>query len=194
MAWSLRLSSSRALARCWNLSLMSVHTWAENKVRSMSPFSWELARSSRRKSPWGRTMTWENCSQLKWSSSSARRRTALSLPLSSRTNSPCSRRKHWWLSRGWGSLVFRLTRRKMDRRKRYSSPWREKSNSTTVGWSWPALMQRMEEKVLRPPVARQYRAKHMASSREVFPPPVGPVMRNSPVSVNWVKSSSVGSK
>ena len=82
----------------------------------------------------------------------------------------------------------------MDRRKRYSSPCREKSNSTTVGWSWPALMQRMEEKVLRPPVARQYRAKHMASSREVFPPPVGPVMRNSPVSVNWVKSSSVGSK
>ena len=66
-----------------------------------------------------------------------------------------------------------MTRRKMDRRKRYSSPWREKSNSTTVGWSWPALMQRMEEKVLRPPVARQYRAKHMASSREVFPPAGG---------------------
>ena len=79
-------------ARSWNRSFTSFHTSAENKVRRMSPFSWELARSSRKNSPWGSTITWENCSQLRCKSSSARRRTALSLPLSTRANSPSSKR------------------------------------------------------------------------------------------------------
>ena len=89
-AASFPASSSRDLARSWNRSFTSFHTSAENNVRRMSPFSWELARSSRKNSPWGSTITWENCSQLRCKSSSARRRTALSLPLSTRANSPFS--------------------------------------------------------------------------------------------------------
>ena len=82
----------------------------------------------------------------------------------------------------------------MLRRNRYTSPCKAKSNSTTVGTSWPALMHRMAEKLRLPPVALQYRAKHMASKREVLPPPVGPVMRNSPFSARGAKSSSAGSR
>ena len=103
-----RALSSSWRSRWWKRSVTCRHTPAENRVFSISPLSLELARSSRRNSPWGSTITWENCSQVRWSSSSARRLTALSLLLSSRAQSSPSRRKHWWLSRSSGALVLRL--------------------------------------------------------------------------------------
>ena len=68
------------------------------------------------------------------------------------------------------------------------------SESVSLGGWIMDQMQRIPEKLRLPPVARQYKAKHMASSREVFPPPVGPVIKNRPLSANWERSSWVFSK